>query len=99
VNEVFSGENLPENYNPSQLKKETETDDEGNKTHVDRARFTDLADESEPPESDKSTDSTDIENRESLQNRDRNYDVSPNRYPPSHPDNHTNRGNIEMDRD
>jgi hypothetical protein len=93
LNEGFSGENLTGNYNPSdediskRLRTETETDENGHHEQVKRARH---------PEDDhyNSADNSEIENRRSLQNRDRNYDTNPERYPPSHPDNHENRGNI-----
>lgn len=97
-NEGFSNENLPEDYDPSQMKSETETDEEGNIKAVDRARYTDLENEQTPSDTGKTQiGNQEIENPESLQNRDRNYDTNPNRYPPSHPDNHTNRGNIDLD--
>lgn len=97
-NEGFSNENLPEDYDPSQMKSETETDEEGNIRKVDRARYTDLQGEQTPADTGKTqTGNQAIENTDSLQNRDRNYDVDPNRYPPSHRDNHINRGNINLD--
>ncbi len=97
LNEGFSAENLPENYDPSKLKSETETDEEGNIKIVERARFTDLSDETTPDEAGKhATGNRRIEKE--AENRDRNYD-DPKRYPPSHPDNHENRGNIELDQD
>jgi hypothetical protein len=98
LNEGFSGDHIPENYNPSdenisnRLRGETETDENGQTKEVQRARH---------PEDDhyNSADNSHIENTKSLQNRDRNYDTNPERYPPSHPDNHENRGNIQMEND
>ena len=94
LNEGFSGENIPDNYNPSnedianRLKSETETDVNGNPDTVKRAR-----DHSQTGDDDNSA----IENPQSLQNRDRNYDSNPDRYPQSHPDNDRNRGNMTLD--
>lgn len=96
LNEGFSGENIPKNYNPSsenvaqRMKSEIETDQFGNQTEVKRARF--------PHDNDSPVgfdDNTVIENKQSVENRDHNYD-SAKRYPDSHPDNHENRGNIDL---
>lgn len=95
-NEGFSNENLPADYDPSQMKEETEIDEDGNIRKVDRARFTDFTGEQTSDDTGKkASNNKAIENPESLQNRDRNYD-DPNRYPPSHPDNHESRGNINF---
>lgn len=93
VNEGFSGENLPEDYDPAakKLKPETETDQYGNTKTVDRARHT------EQPPAPNDTGLDDNPTRKAVENKDRNSDIATNRYPNSHPDNHTNRGNIEMD--
>ena len=96
LNEGFSKKNLPADYDPSQMKSETEIDEQGNIKQVERARFTDHAGEQTSDETGKNE--TGNEQIEKLaQNRDRNYDSNPERYPPSHPDNHKNRGNIELD--
>ena len=98
LNEGFSKENLPADYDPSQMKSETETDEEGNIKVVERARFTDLSgQETSDNAANSETGNEQIEKQ--AQNRDRNYDPNPERYPPSHPDNHKNRGNIELDQD
>ncbi len=103
LNEGFSTENIPDDYNPSeeklqtQLRSEFETDEDGNQTEVKRARF---VDPNSPKGSDVQNPNADnkiIENKESLKNRDRNYDIEANRYPASHPDNYENRGNIESE--
>jgi len=110
LNEGFSGENIPDNYNPSsediaqRMKSEIETDQFGNETEVKRARFPHEGDEQfifDKPdntraEGEPSEDNTVIENKKSLENRDHNYD-SPKRYPESHPDNQKDRGNIKLD--
>jgi hypothetical protein len=95
LNEGFSSENLPENYNNDagkRMKNEIETDQFGYQKEVMRARF--------PHQHDEIIDYHDnaeaIENKKSLENRDRNYDIEANRYPYSHPDNHKNRGNIDL---
>lgn len=47
LNEGFSGENIPDNYNPSdetisnRMKTEHETDQNGNDHEVKRSRYTD----------------------------------------------------------
>jgi len=41
LNEGFSGENVPEDYNPAEHVKETEVDTDGNEKTVDRARNAD----------------------------------------------------------
>ncbi|HEY0045616.1 MAG TPA: hypothetical protein VGB44_02790 [Flavobacterium sp.] len=102
-NEGFSNENLPENYDPAEaknedhLKREFETGADGETTEVHRARHTD----DQSPEVSKmenmGADNKVIEKPELTQNRDRNYDVNPQRYPHSHPDNHEHRGNLGVD--
>lgn len=91
VNEGFSGENLPENYNPAptKLKDELETDEQGNKTIVHRARH--LEQQPNPNE----TGMDDNQSRKAVENKDRNSDIADNRYPNDHPDNHIHRGNID----
>ena len=95
-NEGFSGKNLSESYQPEasdqqKLKAENEKDVDGNPDTVKRARFSDGKQDSG---SEGFADNSVIENRESLQNRDRNYDLDPNRYPAGHPENEENRGNV-----
>lgn len=99
-NEGFSAENLPPDYNATDdnsdnFRKEMETDEDGNREFTERARHID--DEATEISSDTAIDEDNrvIENQRSLQNRDMNYDIDPERYPPSHPDNHIHRGNIE----
>lgn len=105
VNEGFSGENLPKDYNPAakKLQQETETDTDGNTKTVDRARHTE-----EPPEQDSRNwneneslsraVSPEKEAEQKVENKDFNSD-SAKRYTGSHPDNYKNRGNIELDKD
>lgn len=108
LNEGFSGQNLPNNYDPSnKLKTELDKDEEGEIHQVKRAR--DVNEKKAPPVSadDKTTrdDGTVVnksrgtanedEDIESAENRDFNSDLDENRYPPSHPDNKKHRGNID----
>lgn len=95
-NEGFSGRNIDKDYNPSnepledRLKAEKEIDKEGAAKIVDRAR--DLDDSLR-----EKNYNAPIQDTENLENRDKNYDADPNRYPNSNPDNKENRGNIELD--
>lgn len=86
-NEGFSGENLPENYNPApkKLQQQTETDADGNEQIVHRAR----------PEATNHDGLDDNQSRKAVENRDRNSDIATNRYPNDHPDNKVHRGNID----
>lgn len=86
-NEGFSGENLPDDYNPAReakLQPELETDEDGDQKVVSRARNTALG----------SADNSVIENQ--AQNRDRNYD-HPDRYAKSDPEQPRDRGNMKLD--
>ena len=99
VNEGFSGENLPENYNPSdaKLQQELEKKQDGSETIVNRARNVGAGNQQPDKEGnlDRDAHSEAIEN--TAENRDWNYDLNPERYPKGHPDNHKNRGNIKLD--
>src|SRR5690606_10652742 len=102
-NEGFSNEKLPDDYDPApektedHLKREFETAPDGERTEVNRARHTDDLSPNGAKVQNENADNRIIENPDLAQNRDRNYDVNPNRYPPSHPDNHEHRGNIDVD--
>ncbi|AWA29919.1 hypothetical protein HYN48_07400 [Flavobacterium magnum] len=97
VNEGFSAENLPEDYNPAEarLKHETETDEQGNEHHVKRARNSDADERNDSPHAGGHTKSYDGDMRSQVENKDRNADTATNRYPNSHPDNHIDRGNMD----
>ena len=87
-NEGFSGKNIPEDYNPKEkLKSETEKDKEGKTTEVKRAR------DVENYESESKTSGEDLKSKKSPENRDKNSDIDPNRYPTDHPENKNHRGN------
>ncbi len=97
VNEGFSAENLPEDYNPSEntLQPETETDENGNQHQVKRARNTDSTPANDSPGESDNTKSYEGDMQSQVENKDRNSDVTPNRYPNEHPDNHIDRGNLD----
>jgi hypothetical protein len=100
-NEGFCAENLPEDYNPgpAKLKQELETGIEGDKDVVARARNTGGTAEPSDRNGDENerTAKGDEMAQRSSENRDRNSDITANRYPNTHPDNHINRGNIGLD--
>lgn len=93
INEGFSGENLPKDYDPSKgkLKTEIEKDQSGNATVVKRARNV------EDYEAEASTDGENLKDKKKPENRDKNSDIDPNRYPASHPENKKERGNMNLD--
>ncbi len=85
------------------LKKEVVTDEQGNKTAVDRARnenedIKKKASEIDPhnPNANRGV-TTEEEASKTVENKDRNSDIEANRYPNSHPDNHKDRGNMKLD--
>ncbi len=87
------------------LKKEVVADKDGNKEVVDRARnenedIQKVKDDVDPdnPNANRGV-SSDEEAKKTVENKDRNSDVEPNRYPNSHPDNHEDRGNMKLDED
>lgn len=87
VNEGFSGENLPDNFDPSgqPLQPETETTRKGDSDTVMRQR-----DRNESPE--ESGPSVPQPHAHNLkENEDFNRDPAADRYPPSHPENHIDR--------
>lgn len=95
-----SHEKVP--YTPK-LKKEVVTDTDGNKEIVDRARnenenIKEVSNgiDSDNPNANRGV-STDEEAKKTVENKDRNSDVNPNRYPNSNPDNHKDRGNMKLD--
>lgn len=105
LNEGFSGENIPDDFGSeaSRLKTEIETDAEGNKKTVERARN---AEGTVPEENNRNWNENESLSRgvtteeavkKTVENKDRNSDITLNRYPNSHPDNHKNRGNIKLD--
>lgn len=86
VNEGFSGENIPRNYNPSgeALQAESEKDRYGNHDRVMRAR-----NQNEEPQPSGPSDGRQSP-QHAKQQQDFNRDDA-DRYPPSHPENHVDR--------
>ena len=87
------------------LKKEIVADKEGNKEVVERARnenekIKKVADEISPnnPNANRGVE-TDEEAKKTVENKDRNSDITPNRYPNSNPESHEDRGNMKLDED
>ena len=108
TNEGFSGENLPEDYNPaaSILKEEVEIDANGDQKIVQRARNVDGSIASIPETEERSWNeneslsrgvSTEKDVMKTVENEDHNSDITANRYPNEHPDNKEDRGNIKLD--
>lgn len=109
-NEGFSGENLPKNYDPStdKLKMELEKNEHGELTTEKRAR--DVDEKQAPQVNSLSSDSEEngslisksrgtennAQDMETAKNRDFNSDLDEERYPPEHPENKKNRGNINF---
>lgn len=87
------------------LKKEVVTDEDGNKKVVERARnenedIKKVKDDVNPKNVNANRGvSSDEQAKKTVENKDRNSDIEPNRYPNSHPDNHEDRGNMKLDED
>ncbi len=102
VNEGFSGENIPEDYNPSKsiMKPETQTDQHGNTNIISRARNVEKSTtELKIPKISKLEKgnrgvSTEKDILKTVENQDFNSDTIPNRFPKSNPD---NKGNNKAD--
>jgi hypothetical protein len=102
-------ESIGGNLNPetSKLKEEIEIDSHGNEKVVQRVRDIDkttplaVLDENEKKwlenESLIRGVATEADVKKTIENRDRNSDITPNRYPNSNPDNHIDRGNQKLD--
>jgi hypothetical protein len=101
-------ESIDKNLNPetSKLKEEIEIDSHGNEKIVQRARNIEGTTPDLPEEIDKDQLEkkglnrgvlTEKDTKKTLENRDRNSDITPDRYPNSNPDNHIDRGNQKLD--
>nr|WP_294932429.1 hypothetical protein [uncultured Flavobacterium sp.] len=85
------------------LKKEVVTDAQGNKQIVERARNEN--EDIRKVKDDVSLDdananrgvSSEEEAKKTVENKDRNSDITPNRYPNSNPESHKDRGNMKLD--
>ena len=99
VNEGFSGENIANDFSNknSKLKTEIETDADGNKKVVDRARHVEgTIPEEERTWNEKESLARGVETEKdvmrTIENIDRNSDITAHRYPNSHPENHKDTG-------
>jgi hypothetical protein len=108
VNEGLSGKNISDDTdsNTSKLKKEIEIDANGNEKTVQRARNIEGTTPDLPEKIDNDQKvkeglnrgvATEKDTKKTVENIDRNSDITPNRYPNSDPDNHENRGNTNLD--
>ncbi|MEO7977447.1 hypothetical protein [Flavobacterium sp.] len=85
------------------LKKEVVADKQGNKETVERARNEN--EDIQKVKGDVNVEnananrgvSSDEEAKKTVENKDLNSDITPNRYPNSNPDNHEDRGNMKLD--
>lgn len=97
------GKNVSHDRKPDEtkLQKEVVTDEDGNKEVVDRARNENekIKKVSDPVDNENSNRgvATEEEAKKTVENKDRNSDITPNRYPNSDPDNHKDRGNMKLD--
>ena len=103
VNEGFSGNNmdLGNHSGIEKLKQETEIDKDGNIKIVERARnVEETHEETHTKWNEDESLSRGVANedliKKTIENKDRNSDITMNRYPNSSPDNHENRGNIKL---
>ncbi|OMQ10069.1 hypothetical protein [[Flexibacter] sp. ATCC 35103] len=89
----------------SKLKKEVVTDKSGNKEVVERARNeNEDIKEVKGDVNTKNANSnrgvnTEEEAKKTVENKDRNSDITPNRYSNSNPESHKDRGNMKLDED
>lgn len=107
TNEGFSGKYMTEKdkAQDSILTNEIEIDADGNKVVVQRARNVDGSIAHIPykertwneNESLSRGVATEEEAMKTVENEDLNSDITANRYPTSHPDNHKYRGNMKLD--
>jgi hypothetical protein len=107
TNEGFSGKHMvdKDKAQDSILTNEIEIDAEGNETIVQRARNVDGS-VAHIPDEDRSWNenesmsrgvNTEDEAMKTVENEDLNSDITANRYPASHPDNHKDRGNMKSE--
>lgn len=99
------GKNIPHDTEPhnSEIKKEVVADKSGNKEIVDRARnenevIKETSKEIDPdnPNANRGV-SSEEEAKKTVENKDHNSDITPNRYPNSNPESHEDRGNMKLD--
>ena len=101
----MKGKNIPHDREPhqSEIKQEVVTDKNGEKEIVDRARnenesIKETKHEINPddPNANRGV-STEEEAKKTVENKDLNSDITPNRYPNSNPESHEDRGNMKLD--
>lgn len=99
VNEGFSGENIADDFSnqAAKLRTEIETDEAGNKKVVDRARDVQgtIPEEERTQNENKNLKrgvDTEEKVKKTVENIDLNSDITPHRYPNSHPENHKDTG-------
>ena len=107
TNEGFSGKYMTEKdkAQDSILTNEIEIDADGNKVVLQRARNVDgsiahIPDKERTWNENESLSrgvATEEEAMKTVENEDLNSDITANRYPTSHPDNHKDRGNMKLD--
>lgn len=99
------GKNIPHDteFHESEIKQEVVTDKSGNKEIVDRARnenesIKETSKEINPdnPNANRGV-SSEEEAKKTVENKDRNSDITSNRYPNSNPESHEDRGNMKLD--
>lgn len=84
------------------LKKEVITDADGNRQIVERARNENeditkaFKIDPDNPNANRGV-ATEEEANKTVENKDRNSDITPNRYPNSNPESHEDRGNMKLD--
>ena len=87
------------------LKKEVVADQDGNKKVVERARneneeIKKVKGDVDPNNANANRGvSSEEEAKKTVENKDRNSDITPNRYPNSDPESHEDRGNMKLDED
>lgn len=85
------------------LKKEVVADQDGNKKVVERARnenenIKKVKDDVDPNNANANRGvSSEEEAKKTVENKDRNSDITSNRYPNSDPESHEDRGNMKLD--
>jgi len=101
----WKGKNIPHDteLHQSEIKQEVVKDKNGDAEVVDRARnenenIAQTADEISPanPNANRGV-STEEEAKKTVENKDLNSDITPNRYPNSNPESHEDRGNMKLD--
>ena len=108
INEGFCETNIDPKIKSQEsiLNEEIEIDAEGNKKIVQRARNVDGSIAHIPDEEITWNDNeslsrgvtTEEEAMKTVENEDLNSDITAKRYPASHPDNQTDRGNIKLNK-